>query len=217
MPVLLKNDKSALFIHVPKCGGTSFEALARKIGWQEVFSIRGIHASKLGMFNCSPQHFHAELLQSIFDISRFDSVFSIVRHPFNRLKSEYYWQLKQGITTKTPDEWWHEVAKEFRQNPFIHDNHIRPQHEFLVECENLQIFRLEDDGISSALAHLPGSSFLDSAKRAVLTGRIREKRSTYSDDIERQFSRLRPDIEAFYDADMRKLGYSEAGKEKPLP
>ncbi len=183
--------------------------MVRRLGWQEVFSVRGINASKLDMFKCTPQHFHADLLQRVFDFEQFDAALSIVRHPFDRLKSEYYWQRKQGDMTRTPHDWWSHTIKAFSQDPFIYDNHIRPQHEFLIGSRKLEIFKLEEGGLRSAVAHLPGTSLVERAKMSIQKLDIREKSSAYEERIETEFSEFRSEIESFYKEDMDKLGYRE--------
>lgn len=207
MPVLIKDHAAALFIHIPKCGGSSFARLAVAAGWQELFSIRGIHADRLNYFRCTPQHFHDELLTQVFDLDRFNAVVTIVRHPFNRLKSEYYWQHKQKATQAAPDTWWNDIRKAYRDNPFVLDNHIRPQTEFLVASDKLEIFQLEQDGLQRALRALPGYSFKDRVKSSLRDARQWEKKSVYDDSTEVAFSRLRPEIEEFYAQDMARFCY----------
>lgn len=211
LPVFLKDNHACLFVHIPKCGGSSFEAGATQAGWKEVFSIRGINASRLGMFRCTPQHFHSDLLGRTFDFSRFDVVLTIVRHPFDRLKSEYYWQRAQKMTDLEPALWWQSIVRAFERDPYICDNHIRPQHEFLVDSGKLEIFALEQNGVRQALARLPGGTVMDRAKQAIQRRSLHHKQSVYDEGTERAFSELRTDIEAFYRKDMEHFSYGEAG------
>ena len=208
MPVFVKRNASVLFIHIPKCGGSSFERLSANAGWKELFSVRGVHASRLKGFKCSPQHFHGELLEQTCDIDRFDAVLALVRHPYFRLKSEFYWQRAQGMSQLAPRAWWENTQNQHRDNPYVFDNHIRPQSDFLVGAERLEIFKLEENGPQNALEslqrHAPGKgvrSYFD-------IGRRRSKKSPYDSAIEDAFAEIRSDIEDFYSIDMTRLEYS---------
>lgn len=207
MPVYLKDNHSCLFIHIPKCGGSTFGDMAQKAGWREFFKVAGVNAKALGMFKSTPQHFHGSLLAEVFDIERFDVVLSIVRQPFDRLKSEYYWQLRQGMTKSAPAQWWEDVTSAYASDHFAFDNHIRPQHEFLLKSDKLEFFRIEDNGISNAFARLPGVSKLARASHKLKTVSVREKHSRYDEAIESAFADLRLDIEAFYQTDMERFSY----------
>ena len=106
---------------------------------------------------CTPQHLHAEPLQALFPqtSSVFDAVIVTVRDPVARVESEYRWlrffNAAAGRGDIFPDfsAWLSLVLDAYPNNPFVADNHIRPQSEFLIE--GAEVFRLEDDGVARAI------------------------------------------------------------------
>ena len=88
-----------LFIHIPKCGGSSISRIFQKNNWDVSFFFKDKSLSEIQYLKSSSQHYHGEIIKNIFDISKFNKTFTIVRNPFNRLKSEYYWQLNKKIST----------------------------------------------------------------------------------------------------------------------
>lgn len=94
MPVFQRDGKKVLFLHVPKAGGTSIEEFFKKNDWEISFLDRGGDLSWNKFMKCSPQHMHAEILEKIFKINSFHAIFITVRHPFERIKSEFKWRKK---------------------------------------------------------------------------------------------------------------------------
>ncbi len=149
MPILVRKEKSVLFVHIPKCGGSSFLKAMNQRGWLELLSIRGLHANQLKFMRCSPQHLHADLLNQLIKPQAFDHIVTLVREPKSRLISEYCWQKIQGMTALQPEKWIEQTFTEFQKDRFLDDNHIRPQSDFVLS--STQIFKLEEDGIRKAL------------------------------------------------------------------
>lgn len=214
MPVLVKKHQSCLFVHVPKTGGSSLEAAARRLGWTELLSIRRLHADQVRCFRSTPQHFHAAILESFLDCSRFDKVFLICRHPFERFKSEYYWQLTQRMTRDSPATWTSRVIAELDKDRWAFDNHLRPQHEFVLTSRRPAIFRLEEGGIDKALAHMDGEhegrpSGVDLVPRIYrkVVGHGKKKRSFRTETIESEFETVRSKVEKIYEDDYKFFGY----------
>jgi hypothetical protein len=75
-------------------------------------------------------------------------VFTVVRNPFQCIKSEYYWQKSQGITVSSPTEWIARVFNEYSDDKYIYDNNIRPQVEFIPNGSNSKVLRLEDGAMA---------------------------------------------------------------------
>ncbi|MGX9365641.1 sulfotransferase family 2 domain-containing protein [Desulfoplanes sp. PS50] len=150
MPVFSKNNKNILFIHIPKSAGSSIEQFGVDSGWIESFSVQGKSLRELKFYKCTPQHLHNEPLQYIFNLHEFDSIFTVVRNPFSRLKSEYYWQYSKKITALDVDEWVAHTFDQYEHNSYCHDNHIRPQVEFIPTCKKVEIFKLEEGGVQKA-------------------------------------------------------------------
>jgi hypothetical protein len=214
MPVLIRNDKTALFIHIPKTGGSSLEKNMADLGWREVLSIRGMPADRLKFIKASPQHFHAEILKDIFNFEKFSSIVAITRDPFNRLKSEYYWHFKNLDTWPDLEVWIKEIISRVRDEPNINDNHIRPQVDFLPQGVDVELFKLEDDGVLQAQIAICGGY---EEKPKTLIQRLRnqknnhDKVSKYIPEIEAAFAAQRTIIADFYAADYARFGYDPAG------
>lgn len=153
MPIYTKDDRSLLFVHVPKTGGTTLEKMLVASGWQEDMKVTPLsHPEQFRFYRCTPQHYHAPMLRQAFRVPEFDEVFLITRDPLARFRSEYAMRNKRGDgSAEHVEEWTRRVLERYQDNPFIHDNHLRPQHEFVLP--RARIFRLEDgmDSIVSTL------------------------------------------------------------------
>jgi len=219
MPVLLRDDRAVLFIHIPKTGGSSFERDMENLGWREVFSIRGTPVSRLKFIKASPQHFSAELMEGLFNFEEFSSVVAITRDPFDRLKSAFYWHFRNQVARFPPDvtTWIQETLSATRHNPYHLDNHITPQVDFLPRGVDSQLFKLEEDGVRQAQIAVCGK-YEKPPKKLMHLFRIRnkerEKVSKYDPDIEAAFSSQRFIIADFYAADYARFGYDPAGSSK---
>jgi Sulfotransferase family len=146
MPLLHINGRLVLFIHVPKTGGSSIETALEAHG--PLLLAAGAPSRDLP---CAPQHFHAALLKAVLPVERIDYSFMIVRHPLDRMLSEYRW------TTRKARRWqsrfnfssWLRLSAALRMaNRYHRDNHLRPQWEFALP--GTEVFRFED-GVEHAL------------------------------------------------------------------
>ena len=151
MPIFRTTNKDILFIHIPKAGGTSVE----KFFYANQFAVLFIdHAGNKAQYmnslnnltKCSPQHMHGDLLKSYFDLSKFSSIFMMVRHPVEKIVSEYNYRMKITKIEKKKNieinTWINEAIQACSSNPYIYDNHLRPQWHFLLD--NCKVFKLED-------------------------------------------------------------------------
>ena len=198
MPVFSKENESILFVHIPKCGGSSISKVFQKNNWEESFSVRGKSLSEIEYLKSSPQHYHGEIIKNIFEISKFNKIFTIVRNPFNRLKSEFYRQLNNEISTnKSPEDWFNNVLEKYNQNNYIYDNHIRPQNEFILE--KIHIFKLEE-GLKKVYEYIFDQRFLFIKEPKL-------KNMKYDHLIEGQFLKIKSKVEDFYSKDYELLKY----------
>ena len=141
MPVFFNDDTRILFIHIPKTGGTFITEAFRKNGFSVAYEEFATSKGKLNeVRKCSPQHMHRDMLRSIFDLNKFDFIFMTVRNPLNRLISEFRWRNENEPVDV--NEWIASRYHEYSQNPFILDNHLRPQYEFFVE--EAKFYRQDD-------------------------------------------------------------------------
>lgn len=143
MPAFRFGDKLILFLHIPKAGGTSINSWLAEHAPQSLYQKH-----RPAAFPCVPQHFHGALLDSLFAPGFFDFSFCVTRNPYSRILSEYNYRitrprLKNRILPKPSfDTWLRRALSGYEKDPYIHSNHIRPQHEFLIG--DTEHFRLED-------------------------------------------------------------------------
>lgn len=208
MPLLYKKNKFLLFIHIPKTGGSYVEREAVKQGWKAYFIINGHRSIDMPFLAVSPQHFHANFYETIFDLSKGLAAFTIVRHPFTRLKSEYYWQVSTHVTKDSPTDWIHSSMKKLGKNKSFFDNHLRPQEDFLPRTADCRVFKFEEDGVREALKFL---NLHKTMRPKIWLERIlpsrRAKQSRYDFHVERDFESHRGFIETCYSDDMKRFGY----------
>ncbi|WP_444958057.1 sulfotransferase family 2 domain-containing protein [Microbulbifer sp. ZKSA002] len=140
MPIYFKGDKELLFIHIPKCGGSTIEKHLL-----EVASGGHLFNPRKGDLPCCPQHFHAPLLRVSLKRPKNMTSFAVVRHPLMRAVSEYFWQnrkcISEGKELPEPNKAICGFFDKYKRNSYACDNHIRPQVEFLLE--KTKVFYLE--------------------------------------------------------------------------
>jgi hypothetical protein len=150
MPIL--KNKKLIFVHIPKTGGQSIEAALGIITKEDQL---------FGLFHGREySHLTAKEILSIVGRSVFNSCFkfAIVRNPFDRLVSEYFFK-KKGGDCRFIDIWHvssfkdfiHQLKKKHHEmftTPQIEINHFLPQTNFVYsETDNLlvdKIFKFED-------------------------------------------------------------------------
>jgi len=209
MPIFVKGRIRCLYVHIPKAGGTSLKQSLRRHGWEEQLSVRGQPVQALQHLRCSPQHYHRELLEQLLRLEAFDLAFTVCRHPFSRMKSEYYWQRDNGLAPSLdPHAWFEAVLAAYAHDPYVYDNHLRPQQDFILAQPGFKVFKVEEDGVRQALARTDALAPASPLQRLADALRpARAHRSTPSPQVEAAFAALRPRIEAFYAQDMARFGY----------
>lgn len=154
MPFFTRDGVSVLFVHVPKTGGTAIEDLFIASGW------KAHHVDRSGRLEwsqqlrrCSPQHEHADLLRRTLRVGRFDHVFSVVREPLARFRSEFLWRNRKlvDVDEATVDAWADRVLDKRERDPFALDNHLGPQVEFALRRATVHRF---EDGLDAVVRDL---------------------------------------------------------------
>ena len=148
MPFIEHQGRRILFLHIPKAGGSSVENWLGRLGPLRLFSARRPAASL-----CTPQHYRFEDIRALLGADWFDYGFTIVRNPYARIGSEYAFRALQGgarFLDRWPDfaAWLAAHLDRQAADPFLLDNHLRPQAEF--PGPGIEVFRLED-GLEAAL------------------------------------------------------------------
>ncbi|MGN6575380.1 MAG: sulfotransferase family 2 domain-containing protein [Nocardioides sp.] len=201
-----RDDKRILFVHVPKTGGTSVERLFKESGWRVTYLDRRVGPeSDNWMRRCSPQHMHAEMLRLMFHLDRFDLVFMTVREPLARFRSEYSMRHRDDLRTDSElvDAWAERTFRKYQANPFRHDNHVRPQSEFLVP--GAVVYKLED-GLDRMVADLRERFGLEVAS-TVPHDNARVKKSGLPSEQVQISPETEKRVREFYEADYAQFGY----------
>lgn len=198
MPAFRIGDKLILFIHIPKAGGTSIKS------WLASHAPENLYQKhRPEVFPCVPQHFHGELLDTLFAPGFFDYSFCVTRNPYDRILSEYNYRitrpkLRNKILPKPPfDRWLKGALTKYKKNTYVYSNHVRPQHEFLIE--GTEVFRLEDGlrPLQERLAGLTGMELEDE----IPTKNPSIKSETQISEDEAAL------IREFYAGDFERFGY----------
>jgi len=152
MPLARINNRLIYFAHIPKTGGSSIEAYMAQKG-----KVALLQSSNLNWSKCTAQHAESRIYTDLFRDGFYDYGFTVVRDPQDRLMSEYRMRLAapsahsprprrtlrsigQALLApwaRTPekfpdfDHWVEIVFARYAQQPYLHDNHLRPQAEFV--------------------------------------------------------------------------------------
>lgn len=102
----------------------------------------------------SAQHVPVSTLDRLFPAEFYDASFSVVRHPVDRLVSEFHY-LRDHLLRIAPSEtfssWISQIDGAVAANPWLFDNHLRPMTEMVPS--GATIFRLED-GLERIIPYL---------------------------------------------------------------
>ncbi len=139
MPLYRHTRNLVLFVHIPKTGGSTVEEVLVEAGASQALKYHKL----LGFSNSTPQHMHWEIMRAWLPPGFYDYAFAVVRHPLNRLVSEYHYRvsLSQKPLLKF-DAWVNQKLGQYDENPYVNDNHIRPQTSFLGA--GVEVFKMED-------------------------------------------------------------------------
>jgi hypothetical protein len=166
MPI--SHNKELIFIHIPKTGGTSIERVLDMQTTEKFFCYQrcGVCMPKiLEKFNVedrnkikytAPQHLTALQLETVLGSTIFNKYkkFTIVRNPFDRLVSEY-WYVKQTVNphfTQYQNLNFTQFVKKCFDLPnmaryILFDNHFTPQVEFInpfKPSDEFIVFKFEE-------------------------------------------------------------------------
>jgi len=208
MPLFTRDGMSILFIHVPKTGGTSIEQMFVNEGFEVSYlTTQSGRYRELWYRKCSAQHMHAPLLEATFRLDRISTIFTVVREPIARFRSEYLYRMRKKaeihIDTETVGEWCRETLRAYYEDSYIYDNHIRPQADFLIS--GVQVYKLEE-GLDRVICSLNAQLDLK------LPLEFPQKADSKADiGIESTMVELSPETEkalkGFYAVDYRMFGY----------
>ena len=145
--MVICHNKKCIYIHIPKCAGTSVEQFLREHG-KNGLQYHGVREGR------SMHHFTAfDLKRENPHIFNIYYKFSIVRNPYDRLLSEYYWTPVPNLGYKygkTKADFLYNIThiiKNKKYNENIYYDHFIPQYRFVYHYKKLlvdQIFKFED-------------------------------------------------------------------------
>lgn len=124
---------SAIFIHIPKNAGESIERSMGMYGEQHSNNYWGVVDDSIVL-----QHLTASDLRAEINVPRVWNQykkFAVVRNPFSKAVSEYYWFLRYGPKC-TFSEWVLSLEDRLKINRLIHVyeiGHNIPQYQFLYD------------------------------------------------------------------------------------
>lgn len=210
MTLLIGKNFSILFLHVPKCGGSSIVETFAANGYSPQLLMRGLPPQECLVV--SPQHQTFSSLKDFIRVEKLTDIFILVRNPYERIKSEFNWTFRDTTTEHRPDfsEWILEslaLASEDRSHA---DNHFRPAINFVDINTPVKVFRLED-GIELAIEF-----FLQEAGDSLPTKISHEKNSAKfpnSCDSLNFNNKALDKINTFYKYDFAAFGYTMIGEQ----
>lgn len=126
MPIF--NDEIT-FIHIPKCGGTSVEALLQSLGWKmSLFTATG----SVFINGHTPQHCTYRELEELNLVTK--RVFTIVRPDVDRCISEYFHIQRHRPDLKGLFNGFDQFLDLFldKRNKLLFDHHNLPVREFIL-------------------------------------------------------------------------------------
>lgn len=147
MPIFRLPGGLGLFVDVPRAGGDAVSAyLAARFGPLAFHDIRHTKVpTKRRWSQSSPQHVDRASLERLFPSEFFAATFALVRHPAERLAHVYEFQQRvEGLIpqTTTFGEWLEDIAERLEDEPFLHDNSVRPMADLVPE--GADVFRYEE-------------------------------------------------------------------------
>ncbi len=145
--MVICHNKRCIFIHIPKTAGTSIEQFLTEKGKNQLI----FHGVKDGR---SMHHYTAfDIKHNMPFVFQKYYKFSVIRNPYDRLLSEYYWTPIRGVGYKsgqTKADFITYVASVINNKAYysnIYNDHFIPQHLFIHNGKKLlvdELFRYED-------------------------------------------------------------------------
>ena len=176
MSLFTSRNKSIYFHHIPKTGGSTIYKGLLAAGIKQTVQSRD-KKTKVNEW-----HLNLQELERVYPEYKNYVQFTIIRHPWKRLISEYIYQTKDTLFKKNLNSWLSKKFNKYTKNLHYNDNHFLPQYYFindnvkvfsndnLIECEiflcnyfNMQI-EFQKKNVSSSYI-LPDINILNDKNR----------------------------------------------------
>jgi len=156
MPFFKASQKVIYFAHVPKCGGSAVEHYLRARFGAVGFVDENFFSQPASQqwTRSSAKHISADSLDRLFPAGFFDASFAVVRHPVERLVSEYHFLrdkrplIDRSVSFST---WVAHLDRAIAENSWLYDNHLRPMVDLIPA--QATVFHLED-GLERVIPYL---------------------------------------------------------------
>jgi hypothetical protein len=206
MPLFRAGGKLIYYAHVPKCGGSSIASYLT-----DRFGALGFHdehyvglPEQLRWTRTSPQHVDAATLERLLPLRLFDAIFTVVRHPVQRLVSTYHFQLElaKSIPGGTTFASW--LSRLETDQPFAYDNHIVAMDRIVPE--GAAVFHMEH-GLDALVGWLDLVTGSVDCPRAILAENRRGEHVRVSGDRIKPTEEDLQVIGRLYRKDFERFGY----------
>lgn len=159
MPIMRIGRDLHYFAHIPKCAGQAIEAYMLEKDIRLAFIDNGFFGRPLSKSwpGSSPQHAPWAEVSRLIPEDWFETSFAVVRNPLTRFVSAYNHRLfarnpaARSPALMTCTMWWRHFESVSDRVPFLLDNHLRKQSDFVPP--NAEIFQLED-GLDPVAWHI---------------------------------------------------------------
>lgn len=140
-----EHERTLLFIHVPKTGGTALETFFRGIGFTGYFDPP-TYMPVRAYLKVPPAHYDYGALNRLFNLEAMYS-FAVVRHPVKRMISEYKWATEKSTGAETLakmdfGQYLRFMFDNYRRDENVAAGHFKPQVRFVGE-KVTKIFKYE--------------------------------------------------------------------------
>lgn len=148
-------EKTFLFIHIPKTGGTAIEAYFQGLGFASYFDPPSYRAVR-PYLRVPPAHYDYGFLSRLVNLDSLYS-FAVVRHPVRRMVSEYKWALEKttlagpmsGMDFST---FIRRMFEQYKRDENTAAGHFKPQIRFVGDKVS-KIFKYEA-GLDNVVARV---------------------------------------------------------------
>jgi hypothetical protein len=195
MPI--SHSKHAVFIHIPKAAGTTIE---RCMGMQNDESLYSTYKNE--KYKVCPQHLYATEVLELFPFTNQYYWFTIVRHPLDRLVSEYHYiKNTKCVASKFASlnfsDFVNCLDMPVSDRMLLFDRHLEPQVNFIRDAVNIEVFKFEQiDDCFNELQNRFHIPFFSHERKSNRKG----YKSYYDDLTEKK-------VKNFYKEDFEVFGY----------